>query len=106
MGLLFIPPKPRQFQYRPMYYNERKERLEKMKARAEAELAAGKENAVHTGLERGFLAEGRSNSKLRRVEIQKASNVRLLRFFIILFALLLIVYYIVPEAFTAFWKIK
>jgi hypothetical protein len=43
----FKASKPRQFNYRPMYYNERKERLEQMKARALAELASEKEGTAH-----------------------------------------------------------
>ena len=101
MGLLFNfnTSKPKQFQYRPMYYNERKERLEKMQARSENE-------NQYNSLEKGFLTEGRAKSKLPRTELSKASNWRILRFLIILIALLGITYIIVPEAFVAFWKIK
>ena len=103
MGLFFNfnTPKARQFNYRPLYYDERKERLEKMKARAEAEKDGG-----YVGLEKGFLADNRANSKFRRVELQQASTWRLLRFLIILIALMGVSYLLVPELFVAFWKIK
>ena len=103
MGFLFNfnTPKARQFNYRPLYYDERKERLEKMKARAESEKDGG-----YAGLEKGFLSEGRAKSKFRRNELQQASPWRLLRFLIILIALLGMCYILVPEAFVAFWKIK
>ena len=103
MGFLFNfnTSKPKQFNYRPLYYDARKERLEQMKARAEADKEGG-----FTNLEKGFLAQGRANSKLRRVELQNASIWRILRFFIILILLLGISYVIVPEAFVAFWKTK
>ena len=101
MGLLFNfkTSKPRQFKYRPLYYDERRERLEKMQARAENE-------GVCNALEKGFLSEGRAKSKLPRAELSKASNWRVMRFLIILIVLLGISYIIVPEAFVAFWKIK
>ena len=105
MGLLFnfSTPKPKQFHYRPRYYDERRERLEKMKAQAEAELAAEKEATAYTGLQRGFLTERRASSKLHRMEHKKAST---LRFFIILLALLGVLYWFMPEIFTTFWKGK
>ena len=103
MGFLFNfnTNKPRQFNYRPRYYDERKERLEMMKARAEAE-----KDGIYTGLEKGFLKERRASSKFRRAELQPASTWRLLRFLIILIALMTISYILVPEFFVAFWKIK
>ena len=97
----FNMPKPRQFHYRPLYYNERKERLEKMKAQAEAELAVEKNGTRHTGLQRGFLAERRTNSKLRHTALEKGST---LRFVIILIVILGALYFFMPELFVAFWK--
>ena len=100
----FKTQKPKQFSYRPMYYDERKERLEQMKARAEAELAADKKEAGYTGgLQKGFLTERRANSKMRHTSLEKISS---LRFFIILLALLGILYWIMPEIFIAFWTRK
>jgi len=99
----FNMPKAKQFSYRPWFYDERKERLEKMKARAEAEIAAEKNNSGNTGLERGFLINSRANSKFHRKSLERGS---VLRFIIILIALLGITYYLVPELFIAFWKIK
>ncbi len=97
----FNMPKPRQFHYRPLYYNERKERLEKMKAQAEAEVAA--ERAGSTGLQKGFLSERRANSKMHRVLLEKKSA---LRFLIILIALLALLYLVMPEIFYDFWVNK
>jgi len=95
----FNVPKPRAFSYRPRYYDERKERLEQMKARAEAELAAEKKAAGYTGnLQKGFLAEKRKVSKLHRRKYEQKS---FLRFFIILLALLGILYVIAPDVFLA-----
>ena len=98
-------PKPKPFEYRPRYYDERKERIEKIKARAEAELAADKDKTRHAGLQKGFLAENRSNSKFRRPD-QKETSGRLMRYVIIVIAILGIFYLIAPDVFMAFWKIK
>jgi len=94
----FNVPKPRQFNYHPRYYDERKERLAQMKARAEAELAAEKRAATgYAGkLQRGFLTENRANSKLHRRKLEQRSA---MRFFIILLALLGILYMIAPDIF-------
>ena len=100
----FRMPKPKQFEYRPRYYDERKERLEKIKARAEAELAAKKDGVQYTtGLQKGFLAERRANSKLKHIPLKEKST---LRFIIILIAILGIFYFLAPDVFLAFWKIK
>ena len=101
----FNVPKPRQFNYRPRYYDERKERLAQMKARAEAELAAEKNATGYIGnLQKGFLTENRANSKFHRGKFEQKSA---LRFFIILIALLGILYIIAPDVFIAvFGKYK
>ena len=108
MGMFFNfnMPKPKQFNYRPFYYDERKERLAKMKAQAEAELVAEKNRAVGSGLEKGFLTEKYANSKLSRVPLEKASLLRFLRLFIILLVILGVFYFISPDIFKAFWRIK
>ena len=89
-----------------MFFDERKERLEKMKARAEAEVAAEKNEAQYAGLQKGFLSEKREESKLQRVALKAASNMRVLRILLILIILLGIFYILTPELFMAFWKIK
>ena len=102
----FNLPKPRQFQYRPWFYNERKERLEMMKARASTEIAAEKGEIHFTKLQKGFLSEKRENSKYKRVELKDASNMRVLRYLVIVILLLGIFYVFSPELFLAFWKLK
>ena len=99
-------PKPKQFIYQPRYYDERKERLEKIKARAEAEIAAEKNSVNQTGLQKGFLSENRANSKLHRSDVQKESSGRLLRYVIIVAVLLGLFYIIAPDIFMAIWKFK
>ena len=105
MGFLFPRvSKPKQFHYRPLYYDERKERLEKIKAKAEAELAAEKEKTPFTKLEKGFLSERRSKSSFRETEGHKSASA--IRFLIILIAILGIFYFVAPDVFLAFWKFK
>ena len=99
----FSMPKPRQFQYRPRFYDERKERLEKMKAQAESELATEKREAGYTRLQKGFLTEMRANSKMKRKSLEKQSA---LRYIIILAAILGFLYLLVPDLFIAFWTGK
>jgi len=100
----FNLPKSRRFNYRPVYYDERKERLEEMKTRAKAELEAEKKESGYVGgLQRGFLTERRVNSKRGHLAFEKKST---LRFLIILLALLGIFYLWQPEIFMAFWRIK
>ena len=108
MGLLFnfSMPKPKRFEYRPRYYDERKERLDEMKARAEAEIAAEKEGRGFNSLEKGFLSRRRESSKYRRADLQSASTWRFMRFLIILVMLLGATYIFMPEMFVAFWKIR
>ena len=96
-------PKPRQFQYRPLYYDERKERIEKIKARAEADFAAKKEGVKYTSLEKGFLTEQRANSKFSRKVLEQKST---FRFLIILAVLFGILYLLMPDLFIAMWKGK
>ena len=106
MGLININlPKPRQFNYRPMYYDERKERLAQMEARAKAELSAEKGETTDYvgGLQRGFLAESRTKSKLKYRMLERGST---LRFIVILLALMGIFYLWQPEMFLAFWRIR
>jgi len=102
----FNTPRSRQFHYHPRYYDERKERLEKMKAQAKAELAAEKSGVQYVGLQRGFLSESRENSKLHRNVLKSASNARILRYLLILIFLMGIFYVLTPDVFKAFWKIK
>ena len=93
MGIFInIMPKPRHFNYRPLYYDERKERLEKIKARAEAE--------QKIGLERGFITEARVNSKKFSLTFEKTSIVRL----VIALALIGLLYLLMPEFFTSLWR--
>ncbi len=100
MALLFKfhTPKPRQFHYRPLYYDERKERLEKMKAEAEAAAKTG--SSSYTSLQKGFLSERHTKHK---TSLEKKSA---LRFLVILIILLGLLYWIMPEIFYDFWKIK
>ena len=102
----FNTPKPKPFHYRPRYYDERKERLEKMKAQAKAEADVEKSRVQYVGLQRGFLQETRESSKLRSGFLNRAANARFFRYFLILLFLMGLFYFISPDVFKAFLKIK
>ena len=97
--MFFKNQKPKQFHYRPLYYDERKERLEQIKARAEAEKNVSK----NTNLQAGFLTERRNNSRLRRPTFEKKSN---LRFLLILSLILGLFYFVAPEIFLIVFRFK
>ena len=100
MGILInIMQKPRQFNYRPLYYDERKERLDKIKANAALE-SAKEEAEKKIGLEKGFISETRVNSKRYSLKFEKTSVVRLL----IALAIIGILYLLMPEFFTSLWR--
>ena len=101
MSILFQKiNKPRQWDYRPIYYDEekyeRQKRLEAMKKQAEAEVQADMQNKeqnndnieqpYHTSLHRGSFREARDNNSVRVDESKKANR----RFVVILFILLAI----------------
>ena len=102
----FNTPKSKKFHYQPRYFDERKERLEKMKAHAKAEIAAEKGEVHYTSLQKGFLSQARKRSKLKGVELKAASNTQVLIFLLILVFILGIFYVLSPEMFKAFWRIK
>ena len=86
---LFYAPKPRRFEYRPRFYDERKERLEQMKARAKAENS----RMSYSGLQKGFLTENRKKPGM----LKNASAMRALRLFLIICVLLMIFFYWLPH---------
>ncbi len=98
MSILFPKiNKPRQWDYRPIYYDEekyeRKKRLEAMKQQAQREIEeetarndAAQEQPYHTTLHRGSFREARDNNSTRVEEGKKANR----RFVIILFILIVI----------------
>ena len=116
MGIFInIMPKPKRFHYNPLYYDERKERLEKLKTRACAERSRSAEAEValqmqseaeegstqqKCGLERGFITESRAKSKKYSLNLEKTSIVRLL----IALALIGLLYLVAPEFFTSIWR--
>ncbi len=75
MGIFnFNAPRPRQFNYQPRYYDERKERLNNMIAAAQAE-KEGRQVAGH-GLQPGFLREAQQKSR-RASRLKRNSSMRL-----------------------------
>ncbi|MDR0814695.1 MAG: hypothetical protein LBN37_02970 [Bacteroidales bacterium] len=71
MAMLFNPfkmPKPRPFNYMPLYYDERKEQLEKLK-----EAAAADKSKPRVNLQKGFLHDQRARNKS---QLEKGSVIR------------------------------
>lgn len=76
MGIFnFNAPRPRQFNYQPRYYDERKERLQNMIAEAKAE-KEGRQAAGH-GLQPGFLRQAQQQSR-RTSRLKRNSSMRLM----------------------------
>ncbi len=99
----FHTPKPKQFHYRPLYYDERKERLEKMKAQAEAEAKAGK-SGRYIGLQKGFLSEHKAQSKGGKVILQQSSLIRLILIFVLVMITVYVISKVDPELFQLLIK--
>lgn len=103
MSILFQKiNKPRQWDYRPIYYDEekyeRQKRLEAMKKQAESEAQAELQKQqqqptgtqpYHTSLHRGSFREARDNNSMR-VEESKKANRRFIVILAILTALALV----------------
>jgi len=77
--------KPKLFSYRPLYYNERKEELEKIKKSVEAESSADTSERMRIRLERSW----RERQDRKRQKIS-TSNIRLL---VYLAALAMLIYF-------------
>ncbi len=92
MGIpsLFKTPRHRQFNYRPLYYNQQKEELQERIRKIEQEMGVKKpdESGYRTGIQRGQMRGHFRDTK----RLKKQSNVRLL---IILLALFALAYYLV-----------
>jgi len=99
MSILFPKiNKPRQWDYRPIYYDEekyeRQKRIESMKQQAQREVEAereeqkqassDREQPYHTTLHRGSFREARDNNSTRVEESKKAN-----RRFVVILAILL-----------------
>ena len=96
MSILFQKiNKPRQWDYRPIYYDEekyeRQKRLEAMKKQAEAEVNEQMQHKqdeaqpYHTSLHRGSFREARDNDSVRVNESKKAN-----RRFLVILAILIV----------------
>lgn len=92
MGIpsLFKTPRHRQFNYRPIYYNQQKEELQERIRKIEQEMGVNKkeDSNYRPGIQRGQM-----RGHFRDVKrLKRQSNVRLL---IILLALFALAYYLI-----------
>lgn len=101
MSILFPKlNKPREWDYRPIYYDpekeRRKERLKELQEeRRERELVSGERKSqagedYHHGLERGSFRNAATHRESQRVNESRKTNIR---FLIILLALLLLAFF-------------
>lgn len=95
MSILFPKVnKPREWDYRPIYYDpekeERKERLRRLQAEREQKEGKEVEGGYKTTLHRGSFREAAERYKTDRTRTKRNSN---LRFWIVLLILLLVVFY-------------
>ncbi len=97
---IFFPklPKPRQWDYRPIYYDEEKERRKERlrQLQEEREAAEGKPNEQATegrqhNLHRGSFREAAERNQSTRVKQNRQANIR---FFVILLMLLLLLWWL------------
>lgn len=87
IGRLFKTYKARQFHYEPIYYNARKEQLDKLVRQAETESKmTAEQRTMHEGMLKGIYQE--------RKRVEKKSNARVL-FIILLF--LAAIYYLLTR---------
>ncbi len=82
---IFKTRKPRSFTYRPLYYDERKEKLQQRINEIEKEMQARKDGTYTSNISKGFMKK----YEKRR---QRSSNIRML---IILLILLAFFYYMI-----------
>ncbi len=86
----FRTPKNKQYGYKPVYYDPRKEALEKLSKSAYSE-------AQESGKDYEEALRDRLNMRWKRssqAKARKASNVRLFAIFFVLFLLLYLIFYV------------
>ncbi len=76
---IFSTRKPRSFNYQPLYYNERKEKLQQRIQGIEKEMQARKNGTYTSNISKGFIKKHEKCG-------QRSSNIRLLIILLILLA--------------------
>jgi hypothetical protein len=91
MGMisLFRTPKPRQFKYTPIFYDEQKEALKQREQQIKQELGLADENAPRVSLIKGRMRLGYTRSAKEKSK----SNLRLVIIFIILILVAYFLFY-------------
>lgn len=82
MPSFFNTPKPRRFNYIPMYYDEKKEALEERIREIEKEMGVEHGKTYVPGIRKGSMRRKFDRRQLRR---EKQSNIRLIVIIIFLF---------------------
>lgn len=91
MGILYFfrTPKPRQFRYKPIYYDQRKEELKEREARIRQEMGLGSDEARYVSNIKGQFQRKRGQIQQNRAK----ANKRLLIIVVILAILAYFMFY-------------
>ncbi len=90
---LFPTQKPKKFTYNPIFYDERKERLQKMIEEAERESAGSSSEGSGARLEHGFIRQNLRKSKYRKNR-DRTSSLRIwISMILLLFLFYLLLYW-------------
>jgi hypothetical protein len=91
MGMIsmFRTPKPRQFKYTPIFYDERKEALKEREKQLKQELGISDDQSSRVSLIKGRIRAGFRRSAKERSK----SNLRLIIIFIILVLVAYLIFY-------------
>ncbi len=92
MGLssFYNNPKPRQFEYKPRFYDPTREKFKEVKERIDREMAG--QSAENSGRERPIMQPGFLRGSMHRTTYKPKKGASSLRIFIIIAILALIVY--------------
>jgi hypothetical protein len=89
----FKTPRPKEFNYIPRYYDERKEEMEERKKRIEQELGLNKGKDYKHGITRGAMTR-------RMTERRKSNRSSVIRLLVIIAILLILTYYLLSGTFS------
>jgi hypothetical protein len=84
--IAFRTPKPKQFSYKPLYYDEKKERLEELKKKYE-------DNTQHEGVSPDFKERLRSSWKVKERRTGNISKGTMVVYFVLVMVILYLIFF-------------
>ena len=105
LGISFFKcPKPRQFNYKPLYYDPKKEEWEEKKRRVLGEEALADEDKKQEKYVPGsYIQKARLNRITAEPEKKQKQNTFIIRFIIVLALLFIIAYFIINSQWLDAW---